>query len=70
MPKAVLWRQHDIYMNAMGGRTYGTGEPVTGLDEIVERSQARRAGLDDGRPAHARRGAMGRFINLAAEDHS
>ena len=21
MPKAVLWRQHDIYMNTMGGRT-------------------------------------------------
>ena len=26
MPKAVLWRQHDIYLNAMGGRTFGTGE--------------------------------------------
>ncbi|OSC36585.1 acyl-CoA synthetase [Mycobacterium decipiens] len=39
MPKAVLWRQHDIYMNAMGGRTVGTGEMVTSLDEIVERSR-------------------------------
>jgi acyl-CoA synthetase (AMP-forming)/AMP-acid ligase II len=28
MPKAVLWRQHDIYLNAMGGRTLGTGERV------------------------------------------
>jgi 3-oxocholest-4-en-26-oate---CoA ligase len=36
MPKAVLWRQHDIYMNTMGGRM--TGEPVGSLDEIVERS--------------------------------
>lgn len=39
MPKAVLWRQHDIYVNAMGGRTLGTGEVVGSLDEIVERSR-------------------------------
>jgi acyl-CoA synthetase (AMP-forming)/AMP-acid ligase II len=39
MPKAVLWRQHDIYMNAMGGRTLGTGELVGSLEEIVERSR-------------------------------
>ena len=39
MPKAVLWRQHDIYMNAMGGRTLGTGEMVGSLQEIVERSR-------------------------------
>lgn len=39
MPKAVLWRQHDIYLNAMGGRNFGTGAAVTGLQEIVERSR-------------------------------
>jgi 3-oxocholest-4-en-26-oate---CoA ligase len=39
MPKAVLWRQHDIYLNAMGGRTFGTGETVTSLEEVVERSR-------------------------------
>ncbi len=39
MPKAVLWRQHDIYLNGMGGRTFGTSEMVTSLDEIVERSR-------------------------------
>ncbi|CAM4341130.1 Long-chain-fatty-acid--CoA ligase FadD19 [Mycobacterium basiliense] len=39
MPKAVLWRQHEIYMNAMGGRTFGTGEAVTSVEEIVERSR-------------------------------
>ena len=39
MPKAVLWRQHDIYMNAMGGRIFGTGEMVTSLDEVVARSR-------------------------------
>ncbi|OBI53560.1 acyl-CoA synthetase [Mycobacterium sp. E787] len=39
MPKAVLWRQHDIYVNAMGGRALGTDEAVSSLDEIVERSR-------------------------------
>jgi len=38
MPKAVLWRQNDIYLNAMGGRTLGSGELVAGIEEIVERS--------------------------------
>jgi 3-oxocholest-4-en-26-oate---CoA ligase len=38
MPKGVLWRQNDIYMNAMGGRAVGTGEPVRSLEEIAERS--------------------------------
>lgn len=38
MPKGVLWRQSDIYLNAMGGRAFGTGQAVTGLPEIVERS--------------------------------
>jgi acyl-CoA synthetase (AMP-forming)/AMP-acid ligase II len=39
MPKAVLWRQHDIYMNTMGGRAFGTGEAVSSIKEIVERSR-------------------------------
>lgn len=39
LPKGVLWRQHDIYLNAMGGRIFGSGETVTGLDEIVERAR-------------------------------
>jgi 3-oxocholest-4-en-26-oate---CoA ligase len=39
MPKAVLWRQHDIYMNAMGGRMVGTGDLVGSLQEIVDRSR-------------------------------
>jgi acyl-CoA synthetase (AMP-forming)/AMP-acid ligase II len=39
MPKAVLWRQHEIFMNTMGGRTFGTNETVTSLEEIVERSR-------------------------------
>lgn len=39
LPKAVLWRQHDIYINAMGGRIFGSGQMVESLDEVVERSR-------------------------------
>lgn len=38
MPKGVLWRQHDIYINAMGGRAFGAGEIVSSIDDIVARS--------------------------------
>ena len=34
MPKGVLWRQHDIFMAAMGGRTYGTWETRTSYDDV------------------------------------
>ncbi|HVA06527.1 MAG TPA: acyl-CoA synthetase [Acidimicrobiales bacterium] len=37
MPKGVLWRQHDIFMAAMGGRKVGTWEIVTSYDDITER---------------------------------
>jgi fatty-acyl-CoA synthase len=37
MPKGVLWRQHDIFMAAMGGRKVGTWEVVTSYDGLVER---------------------------------
>jgi fatty-acyl-CoA synthase len=37
MPKGVLWRQHDIFMAAMGGRKVGTWEIVTSYEGIVER---------------------------------
>jgi 3-oxocholest-4-en-26-oate---CoA ligase len=37
MPKGVLWRQHDIFMAAMGGRKVGTWEVVTSYEGIVER---------------------------------
>lgn len=39
MPKGVLWRQHDIFINAMGGREFGTGAVPTSLEEIVERAR-------------------------------
>ena len=41
MPKGVLWRQHDIFMAAMGGRKVGTWEIV---DEL--RGHHRAAGRD------------------------
>jgi acyl-CoA synthetase (AMP-forming)/AMP-acid ligase II len=37
MPKGVLWRQHDIFMAAMGGRKVGTWEVVTSYEDITER---------------------------------
>lgn len=40
MPKGVLWRQHDIFISAMGGREVGTGAVPTSLEEIVERARA------------------------------
>ncbi len=37
MPKGVLWRQHDIFMAAMGGRQVGTWKIVTSYEELTER---------------------------------
>jgi acyl-CoA synthetase (AMP-forming)/AMP-acid ligase II len=39
MPKGVLWRQHDIFMSAMGGRTMFTWQAVTSYDEIAQRAR-------------------------------
>ncbi len=40
MPKGVLWRQHDIFMGAMGGRSIGSWEAVHSSQEIAERAAA------------------------------
>jgi len=40
MPKGVLWRQHDIFISAMGGRPFGAAEAFPSLDAIVEASTA------------------------------
>ena len=37
MPKGVLWRQHDIFRAAMGGRTYGTWELIESYDHLTKR---------------------------------
>ncbi|TXI64625.1 acyl-CoA synthetase [Mycolicibacterium mageritense] len=38
MPKGVLWRQHDIFMTAFGGRNMVTGEQAGSVDDIVARA--------------------------------
>ena len=39
MPKGVLWRQHDIFMSAMGGRTLGSWQAVSTYDEVVAKAE-------------------------------
>jgi acyl-CoA synthetase (AMP-forming)/AMP-acid ligase II len=39
MPKGVLWRQNDVFMNAMGGRMPGVWNSVTSYEDIRERAQ-------------------------------
>ncbi|MEE3066153.1 MAG: acyl-CoA synthetase [Actinomycetota bacterium] len=64
MPKAVLWRQHDIYMNAMGGRPPFGGDPVTSLDDIVERSRLGGPGSMTCAPLMHGAAQWAAFINL------
>jgi acyl-CoA synthetase (AMP-forming)/AMP-acid ligase II len=66
MPKAVLWRQHDIYMNALGGRTFGTSEGVSSLQEIVERSRPDVPGSMTAAPLMHGAAQWAAFINLCA----
>jgi 3-oxocholest-4-en-26-oate---CoA ligase len=66
MPKAVLWRQHDIYLNAMGGRLFGTSETVSSLDEIVERSRPDGPGSMTAAPLMHGAAQWAAFINLCA----
>ncbi len=40
MPKGVLWRQHDIFISAMGGRPFGSSDAMRSYDEVVERAKA------------------------------
>ena len=39
MPKGVLWRQHDIFIGAMGGREFGTGAIPATVAEIAARAR-------------------------------
>jgi len=36
MPKGVIWRQHDVYIAAMGGRPFGSPDPYTSYEQIAE----------------------------------
>lgn len=40
MPKGVLWRQHDVFMSTMGGRTPGVWDPADSYEEVVARASA------------------------------
>jgi acyl-CoA synthetase (AMP-forming)/AMP-acid ligase II len=45
MPKGVLWRQHDIFMSAMGGRNILTQDAVESYDDVAAQAQAFETGL-------------------------
>ncbi|WAJ47119.1 acyl-CoA synthetase [Mycobacterium sp. Aquia_216] len=66
MPKAVLWRQHDIYLNAMGGRPPFGGEPVTSLEDVVERSHLQGPGSMTCAPLMHGAAQWAAFINLCS----
>ena len=41
MPKGVLWRQHDIFMSAMGGRPFmAGGAELNSYDDLIEQVRA------------------------------
>ena len=44
MPKGVLWRQHDIFMSAMGGRPFTGGPELTSYQDLTDQASA-AAGL-------------------------
>jgi 3-oxocholest-4-en-26-oate---CoA ligase len=45
MPKGVLWRQHDVYVAAMGGRPFGSPDPYTSYAEIAQAARNANGGL-------------------------
>ncbi|MEJ7583066.1 MAG: acyl-CoA synthetase [Acidimicrobiales bacterium] len=38
MPKGVLWRQHDIFVSAMGGRPFGQSQEFESLEALADAS--------------------------------
>jgi 3-oxocholest-4-en-26-oate---CoA ligase len=40
MPKGVLWRQHDIFVSAMGGRPHSSTVPFTSYHDIAEQARS------------------------------
>jgi fatty-acyl-CoA synthase len=40
MPKGVLWRQHDIFIAAMGGRPFGQANMFESVEAVAEASKA------------------------------
>lgn len=39
MPKGVLWRQHDIFVSAMGGRPFNGGAPFPSYEAVAEQAK-------------------------------
>ncbi|WP_396924819.1 acyl-CoA synthetase [Mycolicibacterium sp.] len=39
MPKGVLWRQHDIFMSAMGGRPFGAEKSLESYADLAEQAR-------------------------------
>ncbi|HEU4362246.1 MAG TPA: acyl-CoA synthetase [Mycobacterium sp.] len=66
MPKGVLWRQHDIFISSMGGRVFGTGEVVTSLDAIAQRSLAGGPGSMTVAPLMHGAAQWAAFVTLSA----
>lgn len=38
MPKGVLWRQHDVFVSAMGGRPFSSHVPFASYREVVDQA--------------------------------
>lgn len=45
MPKGVLWRQHDVFVTAMGGTPFGASQPYRGYAEIAEAATDGNGGI-------------------------
>lgn len=39
LPKGVLWRQHDIFLAAMGGRPFGADSPLSSYAELADHAR-------------------------------
>jgi fatty-acyl-CoA synthase len=39
MPKGVLWRQHDIFLAALGGRPFGSNSPLASYTELADHAR-------------------------------
>ena len=50
MPKGVLWRQHDIFISAMGGRPFGQQDAFPDLETVVEVSKNGGVGMMSAAP--------------------
>lgn len=45
MPKGVIWRHHDVYVAAMGGRPFGSPDPHTSYEQIADAARTANGGI-------------------------